>query len=115
MSDLDTWVKNAPDYYDVTRAYAAYGRLRQLIIQKEREIERVSETISVEEDKPRSNGARAKKIERSAALLDDLAELKAEFAALEAYVKTLEFQKSMFASAAYTIKLRYEAPLGENQ
>ena len=115
MSDLDTWVTNAPDYYDVTRAYKAYGRLRQMIIQKEREIDRVSEAISIEEDKPRSNGARAKKIERSAVLLDELAELKAEFAAVEAHVKTLEFQKAMFASAAYTIKLRYEAPMGENQ
>jgi hypothetical protein len=114
MSDLDNWVKNAPDYYDVTRAYAAYGKLKQLIIQKEREIERVAEQVAVEEDKPRSNAARSRKIAGSAALLDELSELKAEFAMQEAYVKSLEFQKSMFASAAYTIKLRYEAPLGEN-
>lgn len=115
MSDtLDEWVKNAPDYYDMTRAYAALGRFRGLVLQKERELDRISEQVALEEDKPRSNAARARKIELSSTLLDELTELKVELASLEAYVKALEFRKSMFASAAYTIKLRYEAPLGEN-
>lgn len=111
MSDLDTWVANAPDYYDMTQAYRAYGRLKQLIILKEREIERVAEQITVEDDKPRSNAARARKIQATSELSDELAELKAEFAAQEAYVKSLEFAKAMFASASYTIKMRYEAPV----
>lgn len=115
MSDLDTWVSNAPDYYDMTRAYAAYGRLKQMIILKEREIERVADMIVVEDDKPRSNAARARRIQATTELQDELAELKAEFASQEAYVKSLEFAKSMFASAAYTMRMRFESPMGGNE
>ena len=112
MSDLETWVNNAPDYYEVTQAYKGYGRLKQMIILKEREIERIEHQIASEEDKPRSNAARSRKIMETSSLLDDLAELKAQFAEHEAYIKSLEYHKSMFASAAYTIKMRFEAPMG---
>jgi hypothetical protein len=106
VSDLETWVQNCPDYYEVTQAYKGYGRLKQMIILKEREIERIEHQIASEEDKPRSNAARARKITETAVLLDELAELKAQFA-------ELEFSKSMFASAAYTIKMRFDSPIGQ--
>jgi hypothetical protein len=112
VSDLETWVQNCPDYYEVTQAYKGYGRLKQLIILKERQIERIEHTIASEEDKPRSNAARSRKISETWELLDELAELKAQFAEHEALVKSLEFSKSMFASAAYTIKMRFDAPIG---
>jgi hypothetical protein len=115
MSDLDVWVTNAPDYYDMTQAYRGYGRLKQLIILKEREIERIAEQVAVEEDKPRSNAARSRKLQATTKLSDELAELKAEFASTEAYVKSLEFAKSMFASAAYTLRMRHESPMGGNE
>jgi len=113
VSDLETWVQNCPDYYEVTQAYKGYGRLKQLIILKERDIERIEHSIAVEEDKPRSNVARSRKIQETSALLDELAELKAQFAEHEAFVKSLEFAKSMFASSAYTIKMRFDSPIGQ--
>jgi hypothetical protein len=112
VSDLEMWVQNSPDYYEVTQAYKGYGRLKQMIILKERDIERIEQQIAVEEDKPRSNVARSRKIQETSSLLDELAELKAQFAEHEAYVKSLEYHKSMFASAAYTIKMRFDAPTG---
>ena len=113
MGDLETWVQNCPDYYEVTQAYRGFGRLKQLIILKERDIERIEQQIAVEEDKPRSNVARSRKISETSALLDELAELKAQFAEHEAYVKSLEYSKSMFASSAYTIKMRFDSPIGQ--
>jgi hypothetical protein len=113
MGDLETWVQNCPDYYEVTQAYKGFGRLKQLIILKERDIERIEQQIAVEEDKPRSNVARSRKISETSTLLDELAELKAQFAEHEAYVKSLEYAKSMFASSAYTIKMRFDSPIGQ--
>lgn len=113
MGDLETWVQNCPDYYEVTQAYKGFGRLKQLIILKERDIERIEQQIAVEEDKPRSNVARSRKILETSTLLDELAELKAQFAEHEAYVKSLEYAKSMFASSAYTIKMRFDSPIGQ--
>ena len=113
MSDLATWVTNAPDYYDMTRAYKSLGRVKQIIILKEREIERAEQQIVIEDDKPRSNAARSKRFQVTGGMLDELADLKGELAVLDAYCKQLEFSKSMFASAAYTIKMRFDAPVGE--
>jgi hypothetical protein len=113
MGDLETWVQNCPDYYEVTQAYKGFGRLKQLIILKERDIERIEQQIAVEEDKPRSNVARSRKISETSTLLDELAELKAQFAEHEAYVKSLEYAKSMFASSAYSIKMRFDSPIGQ--
>ena len=113
MSELANWVTNAPDYYDMTRAYKSLGRIKQLVILKEREIERAEQQIVIEDDKPRSNAARAKRFQVTGVMLDELADLKGELAVLEAYCKQLEFAKSMFASAAYTIKMRFDAPIGE--
>ena len=113
MGDLETWVQNCPDYYEVTQAYKGFGRLKQLIILTERDIERIEQQIAVEEDKPRSNVARSRKISETSTLLDELAELKAQFAEHEAYVKSLEYAKSMFASSAYTIKMRFDSPIGQ--
>jgi hypothetical protein len=111
--NLETWIDNVPDYYDMTTAYNAYGRLKQRLVLKEREIERIEQQIAMEESKPRSNEARALKLSRTSALLDERAEIQAELVMQESYVKALEYRKSMFASAAYTIKMRYEAPMGE--
>ena len=114
MSDLQTWVSNAPDYYDMTRAYKSLGRIKQLVILKERDIERIEQQIVIEDDKPRSNTARAKRFQATTILLDELAELKGELAVLDAYCKQLEFAKSMFASSAYTIKMRFDSPVGDD-
>jgi hypothetical protein len=106
MSELATWVTNAPDYYDMTRAYKSLGRIKQMVILKEREIDRAEQQIVIEDEKPRSNAARSKRFQVTGTMLDELA-------VLEAYCKQLEFAKSMFASAAYTIKMRFDAPVGE--
>lgn len=114
-SNLETWIEQVPDYYDMTAAYSAYGRLKQRLVLKEREIERIEQQIAMEESKPRSNEARALKLSRTSALLDEKAEIYAELVMQESYVKALEYRKSMFASAAYTLKMRYEAPMGETE
>jgi hypothetical protein len=106
QTKLNVWLLNPPDYYDVTEAYTEYGRLRAAIKRKEREISRAEDIITIEIDKPRSNEAKVAKLTATATLRDELSELEAEYAIIEAQIKVLEFMKSMFSAATYSTKVR---------
>jgi midasin (ATPase involved in ribosome maturation) len=107
-SKLHEWIDNVPDYYDMTKAYQTLGELRAQIIRLKREIERVEEQVSIEEQRPRSNEARSRRLQATSVLKDSLADFEAQTAVQEALVKSLEYRKSMFSSAAYTAKIRLE-------
>jgi len=103
---LNPWLNNGiPDYYDVQTAYTKQGRLNAEIKKKQREINRAEETIIESIDKPRSNEARKAKLHATTTLKDELSELEALLAVVDAEVKLLEFQKSMFSSAIYRTKI----------
>lgn len=105
---IHEWIDNVPDYYDMTSAYKSLGELRAQIIRLKREIERVEEQVSIEEERPRSNEARSRRLQATSVLKDSLADTEAKAAVQETVVKSLEYRKSMFSSAAYTAKLRLE-------
>lgn len=105
----DAWIDNVPDYHDMTEAYNNIARIKSGIIRVKRDIERVEEQIAVDADRPRSNETRQKRLSATQSLKDMLADLEAEHAVAEAKVKILEYRKSMFASVAYTTKLRFES------
>lgn len=111
---ISDWVTNVPDYYDMTTAYAYLGELRAKVIRLKREIERVEEQVAIQNERPRSNQARAERLQATALLKDTLADAEAETAIQEALIKSLEYRKAMFASATYSAKLRFEVPLGED-
>jgi DNA-binding transcriptional regulator GbsR (MarR family) len=103
---LNPWLNGGiPDYYDVQKAYKELGRLQAAVKRKQREISRAEETITAEQDKPRSNDARKAKLHATTALKDELSELEADLAVIEAEVKALEFTRGMFSSAVYRTKL----------
>jgi hypothetical protein len=107
-SKIHEWIDNVPDYYDMTKAYETLGELRAQIIRLKREIERVEEQVSIEAERPRSNEARSRRLQATSILKDSLADIEAKTAIQETLVKSLEYRKSMFSSAAYTAKLRLE-------
>lgn len=107
-SKIHEWIDNVPDYYDMTKAYERLGELRAQTIRLKREIERVEEQVSIEEERPRSNEARSRRLQATSVLKDSLADIEAQTAVQETLVKSLEYRKSMFSSAAYTAKLRLE-------
>lgn len=107
-SRVHEWIENVPDYYDMTEAYKSLGELRAQIIRLKREIERVEEQVSIEAERPRSNEARSRRLQATSVLKDSLADIEAKTAVQETVVKSLEYRKSMFSSAAYTAKLRLE-------
>lgn len=102
------WLENPPDYYDMTTAYQRLGELRAQVIKLKREIERIEEQVSIAEERPRSNEARSRRLQATSILKDSLADTEAETAIQEAVIKSLEYRKSMYASVAYTTKLRLE-------
>jgi hypothetical protein len=110
---VNEWLENVPDYHDMTECYATLGRLKAEIILLKREIERVEEQVSIEADKPRSNETRSKRLQATAILKDKLADCEANISQWEMHAKSLEFHKSMFASAAYTTKIRLEVQNGD--
>jgi len=107
-SKIHEWIDNVPDYYDMTKAYETLGELRAQIIRLKREIERVEEQVSIEAERPRSNEARSRRLQATSIFKDSLADIEAKTAIQETLVKSLEYRKSMFSSAAYTAKLRLE-------
>lgn len=107
-SRVSDWLENPPDYYDMTNAYQRLGELRARVIKLKREIERVEEQVSIEAERPRSNEARSRRLQATSILKDSLADFEAETAIQETLVKSLEYRKSMYASMAYTTKLRLE-------
>lgn len=111
---INEWLDNVPDYYDMTKAYEELGNIRAKIILIKREIERVEEQVSIEAERPRSNEARSRRLQATAVLKDSLADAEAKAVIQEALVKTYEYRKSMFASAAYTAKIRLEVTEGDD-
>lgn len=105
---LGPWVNNPPDFHDMTEAYDTYASLRSQIIQKKRDIERVEDEVTSEEDKPRSNEARKKRLHATVQLKDQLADLEAAFAFAESTIKKLEYRKDMFKSANYKLARQYD-------
>jgi hypothetical protein len=110
---ISDWVTHVPDYYDMTSAYAKFGELKAQIIRIKREIERAEEQVAIQNERPRSNQARAERLQATSLLKDTLADAEAEAAVQEALVKSLEYRKAMFASATYSAKLRFEVPIGD--
>jgi hypothetical protein len=113
-SKLTEWLENVPDYYDMTKAYEKLGTLKSQVIYIKRDIERAEELVSIENDKPRSNEARSRKLQATSVLKDNLAQVEGNLAIQEALVKSFEYRKSMFASAAYTAKIRLEVTTGDD-
>jgi hypothetical protein len=111
---VNEWIENVPDYHDMTECYAMLGKLKAEHILLKREIERVEEQVSIEADKPRSNEARAKRLQATVLLKDKLADSEANLVQWEMHAKSLEYKKSMFASAAYTTKIRLEVQNGDD-
>jgi hypothetical protein len=92
----------------MTSTYKRLGELRAQVIKLKREIERVEEQVSIEAERPRSNETRSRRLQATTVLKDSLADIEAETAIQETLVKSLEYRKSMYASMAYTTKLRLE-------
>lgn len=107
-SRINEWLENPPDYYDMTSTYKRLGELRAQVIKLKREIERIEEQVSIEAERPRSNETRSRRLQATTVLKDSLADIEAETAIQETLVKSLEYRKSMYASMAYTTKLRLE-------
>lgn len=110
---VNEWLDNVPDYHDMTECYKHLGVCKSEIILLKREIERAEEQVSIEADKPRSNEARSKRLQATTVLKDKLADCEANVIQWEMHAKSLEYRKSMFASAAYTTKIRLEVQNGD--
>lgn len=102
---LEPWINNPPDYYEVIEAYKEMGRINAAIKRKQREISRAEENVTAEIDRPRSNDAKKAKLAATVTLKDELADLEADFAIVEAQVKALEFMKVMFNASNYRTRL----------
>lgn len=102
---LEPWINNPPEYITMINTYKAHGRLKAHIRLKKRDIERAEELVTAEIDKPRSNEAKKAKLEATATLKDELAELEAELEIVDAEVKALEFMKTMFNASNYRTRL----------
>lgn len=104
---LEPWIKNPPNYYEMRATYTKYGKIRASIRKTQRDIERAEEEVIRDNDvKPRSNDAKILKNNATSALKDTLAELEAELAEIESEVKALEFMKTMFNAANYRTRLQ---------
>lgn len=106
---LDKWINDPPDYDDVEKAYKMRGRLQSTKIALVRDIEAAEdEIVSDEDNKPRSNATRIKKLEATKNLRNKLAEVECQMAENDALCKWLEFRKSMFSAAVFRVKIQYE-------
>lgn len=102
---LDFWLNNPPDYHDMHDVYTRYGKLRGKITLLKRRIQRTEEIIMEDIEKPRSNEAKKMKINATAQMLDTLAGYESELCELEAEIKILEFQKTMFNAATFRSRM----------
>lgn len=105
---LEPWMNNPPDYDEMVRLYKEKGRLGASIKRKQREITRAEELVTAEIDRPRSNDAKKAKLNATASLKDELAEMEAELEIIDAEVKAIEFMKTMFTSSNFRSKMMYE-------
>lgn len=102
------WYKNPPDFSETELAYKKLGQLNASITKKKREIEAKEEAVTMESDKPTSNAAKQKKLQSTAQLRNELAELQAQKDIQESEVKFIEFRKTMFQSSIYASKVKLE-------
>lgn len=102
------WYKNPPDFSETELAYKQLGQLNASITKKKREIEAKEEAVTMESDKPTSNAAKQKKLQSTAQLRNELAELQAQKDIQESEVKFIEFRKTMFQSSIYASKVKLE-------
>lgn len=105
---LSTWLDNPPDYFDVKAAYETLGRQRSRVHRKKSDIVAIEDKIKASADKPRSNETKLQIVNDTRDLKDELAVLESDLEEYEAYVKFLEYVKSMYASASYQSKILYE-------
>lgn len=109
INKLDKWINNFPDYDDVEKAYKQRGILQGRKVAILRDIENIEdEILSDEENKPRSNSTRIKKLEATKGHRDTLAAVEQLIAENDALCKWLEFKKSMFSSAMYRVKMQMD-------
>lgn len=101
---LNPWIKNPPDFDDVTQAYKNRGKLQAKRVRVLGQIESIESSIIAESDKPRSNETRIHKLVATKKLRNELIELDAEIAMNENEVKLLEFRRAMFSAANYQLK-----------
>lgn len=102
---LEHWVNNVPDYYELKEAYTIAANIRKDIIAIKRQIERAEELVAIEENAPRSNDARKRRLQATMQLKDQLAEKEQELEIVEARVKFGEINVRMFNPAMYRKKM----------
>lgn len=103
-SKLDPWLKNPPDYDDVSQTYKRRGVLKARRERLLREISRAEDTTVLDSSNPRSNATRLAKLEATKLLRDELAEICAEIEINDSDVKLLEFRRDMYKVANYQMK-----------
>lgn len=104
MSKLDPWLKNPPDYDDVSQAYKQRGILKARKERLLREISRTEDDVVLDSTNPRSNTTRIAKLEATKLLRDELAEISAQIEMNDSAVKLLEYRKDMYKVANYQAK-----------
>lgn len=103
---LNGWLNNPPDFYDVSEVYDKLADLKQRARLTKRQIAKHEAEIDMEEDRPRSNEVKKRKIGATQHLVDGLALLEADIEYYEMKAKKLEYMRSMFASSTYALKAR---------
>lgn len=101
---LDPWLRNPPDYDDVSQAYKKRGVLKARKERLLREISRAEDEVVLDSDNPRSNTTRIAKLEATKRLRDELSEISAEIEINDSDVKLLEYRRDMFKVANYQLK-----------
>jgi hypothetical protein len=108
IEKINNWLSNPPDYYDVATVYDELAVLKRDVVLLRRQIKKAEEEIAQGVEKPRSNEAKIAKIQATRELLDTLASLESRIEFLEMNAKKLEYQKAMFSSSSYALKVRLE-------
>lgn len=101
---LSGWINNPPDYYDTSETYQKIGELKAAIIRKKGAINRAEKLALMEEDRPRSNEAKKRKVDATLHLEDELVELEATLVVYEAKAKQIDTAKSMYVASTYALK-----------
>lgn len=101
---LNPWIKNPPDYTDVSEAYKKRGQLLSKRSKLIRQIDYIEDSIVLESDKPRSTETRVAKLTATKDLRDQLADLDADIAIIDNQIKLYEYHKDMYKVANYQLK-----------
>lgn len=101
---IDPWLRNPPDYTEVSETYKKRGLLKARKERLLREISRLEDDVVLESDNPRSNTTRIAKLQATKPLRDELAEITAEIEINDSDVKLLEYRRDMFKVANYQLK-----------